>query len=205
MTRMTRTTPGAIAPSGAVTTVLCASCNRRPQDELGGGAPRPEVREARLGEDGDAEQQAQVDADGGPDVGQDVLPDDSQRTGTGRACSRDVLLRQDSLGDDTGESGHDRRHGQPDGHHHREERCPSHGHEQHGQQEQGKGDHDVHARGQHVIQPAVGERCRQTDGHADRSTHGHGPEADDEGDAGADHELREEVPAQPVRAEPVCE
>ena len=33
--------PGAMAPSGAVMTVDCASWSRRPQDELGGGAPRP--------------------------------------------------------------------------------------------------------------------------------------------------------------------
>ena len=116
----------------------------------------------------------------------------------------DVLLRQDALGDDAGQPGDDGRHRDADGHGHGEQRGPGHRHDQHRQQQQGgKGDEDVHGGRHGVVHPAAREGRGQADGHADGRAHHDRPEAHDEGDAGAHHELGEEIAAQPVGAQEV--
>ncbi len=130
-----------------------------------------------------------------------MLAHDAEPAGPGRTRSGDVLLSQDSLRDDTGEPGDDRGHREPDRHRDRDERRPLHCHDQHGEQQHGKGDQDVHRRRTSCRPPSRRQsRGREPDGHADGGAHPDGPDASHQGDARADHDLREQVAAQPVRA-----
>ena len=195
---------GAMAPTGAVSTVPWASCSIRPHDALGGGAPRPRYDRLASASTATPNWSARRDRQRRGDVRQDVAADDAgQRVPLVRAavtnCSCSTRRARMRV-----RRAIDRGHREPDREDRGAERRALHCDDEHREQEHGEGDHDVERRRERVIDPGSA-RAPSRVRPAVPSDAGEESRAgtDQQCDARPDHELREQVAAEAVGAEQV--